>query len=88
MSQEKNVNKNGYEIRADMLALAQGILQYEHSSNITRLKLIAEKANLDTLTTITSPTSWPAAPSVEDILEKAHSLYDFVNRNDTRTITR
>ena len=85
MSQEtKLVNKNGYEIRADMLTLAQNILQYQHESEVCRLKLLADKADIETLQTITNPTSWPAAPTVENILEKAHSLYDFVNRSENR----
>lgn len=72
-------SKNGYEIRADMLVLAKDILQFEYTSKMEKIKLLAERDPSNNQI-IEGNIEWPATPTVQDILTTATKLYDFVNK--------
>ena len=91
-------NKTPFEIRADLLKLAQEHLQQQHLNNVTfaaqawqkyleSLK-VAEVLGAEQLLALqqewlSAMTKFiPPAPSFEDILTKAQELYGFVQKKD------
>ena len=75
----KSSNKNGYEIRADMLQLAKDIVQFEYRTAVSKIEALNGK-DPNTNKVTTGETQWPDEPSVETILITAQKLYDFVNK--------
>jgi hypothetical protein len=63
------VGKNGYEIRLDILSLANTFLENEHQNSMRW----AEAMNLPS-------SEFPDPPCIEDIIETAELLYQFVNK--------
>ena len=74
---EVKFNKNGYEIRTDVLAMAKDLIQSEHSTKFAGWEMTAkrdEKTN-QIVTTVGMPTF----PGLEKVLETAEKMYAFVN---------
>jgi hypothetical protein len=74
---EVKFNKNGYEIRADILALAK-----EHVANEFQVKFAGWEmtAQRDEKTNqIVSTVSMPEYPGMDKVLEAAEKFYGFVN---------
>lgn len=75
---EVKFNKNGYEIRTDILAMAKDLVQSEHSIKFHGWELSAkrdEKTN-QIVTTI----GMPEFPGLDKVLETAEKMYGFVNQ--------
>lgn len=72
-------SKNGYEIRAQMLELAQlqSWQNYHAQLDEFKLSLSIEKDGRDLVTKVT----FPSVPGVEQVLETAEKFYAFVNQN-------
>ena len=73
-------NKNPYEIRLDVLRLAQEMLELEHrtAENVW----MTRAGTLGTVPQETEDAFYnyaPKAPSVEDVVAKASTLYNFVS---------
>lgn len=74
---EVKFNKNGYEIRADVLALAKDLVSQDFAVKFQGWELTAtrdEKTNQ-----IISTVAMPEFPGVEKVLEAAEKMYAFVN---------
>jgi hypothetical protein len=75
-TEENNMsnNKNGYEIRTDILAMAKELVMQEyHSSQLHWEQTAARDATGRLL------ESGPVFPGVERVLETAHRMYNFVD---------
>lgn len=69
--------RNGYEIRADLLELAQKHVMSEYHSKINKLQL---EYGLDDITgELLFEGEIPTPPSVADVLVAANEFYSFVN---------
>ena len=75
---EVKFNKNGYEIRADILALAKDQVVGEFQAKFAGWEM---KAKRDEKTgQIVSTVGMPEVPGLESVLETAQKMYDFVNQ--------
>lgn len=79
MSSDIRSNKNGYEIRAEMLELAANILQFEYTAkqHVYLKDIESEPA-----------TTKPTPPTTNDVVAHAQKLYEFVNKNENRARDR
>jgi hypothetical protein len=74
---EVKFNKNGYEIRTDILAMAKDMVQSEYSMKFHGWEMSAER---DPKTNqIVSKVNMPEFPGLEKVLETAGKMYEFVN---------
>jgi hypothetical protein len=74
---EVKFNKNGYEIRTDILGMAKDLVESEHSVKFQGWEMTAkrdEKTNQ-----IVSTVEMPSFPGLEKVLETAEKMYAFVN---------
>jgi hypothetical protein len=72
---EVKFNKNGYEIRSDILAMAKDAIMEEYKYKYAGWELTAEKVDGKLVSTVTMPEF----PGLEKILEAAEKMYGFVN---------
>lgn len=74
---EVKFNRNGYEIRADILALAQDYLKNEYSAKFAGWELTAsrDEETGELVTTV----AIPEFPGLETLMETAQRMYEFVN---------
>lgn len=75
---EVKFNKNGYEIRSDILGLANQLVLEEYKAKFAGWELTSHK--LETGQIVTN-VSMPDFPGLEKVLETAQKMYDFVNQN-------
>lgn len=79
---EVKYNKNGYEIRADILALAKSQVENEYHAAFTKWKFGRQQ---DPRTgEIHDADSAPDFPGVLRVLEVAEVMYSFVNSGGKR----
>ena len=76
---EVKFNKNGYEIRADILAMAQDMVQKEYSMKFHGWEMSATKD--EKTGQLVSTVNMPEFPGLDKILETAEKMYGFVNQN-------
>ena len=70
-------NKNGYEIRAQMLEMAQNQLWQDYHAKWGAFTTSVTKDGSD----VVAKVEMPVAPGVEQVLEAAEKFYAFVNTN-------
>jgi hypothetical protein len=70
-------NKNGYEIRAQMLEMAQQQLWQDYQAKWGAFSTSIRKDGQDVVTKV----EMPKVPGVEQVLEAAEKFYAFVNQN-------
>jgi hypothetical protein len=70
-------NKNGYEIRAQMLEMAQTQVWQDYHARWGAFETSVTKDGKEVITKVEMPT----APGVEQVLEAAEKFYAFVNQN-------
>jgi hypothetical protein len=74
---EVKFNKNGYEIRTDILAMAKDMVQQDFQVKFAGWEMTAER---DQKTgQIVSKVNMPEFPGLEKVLETAGKMYEFVN---------
>jgi hypothetical protein len=74
---EVKFNKNGYEIRTDILAMAKDMVQSEYSMKFHGWEMSAER---DPKTNqIVNKVNMPEFPGLDKVLETAGKMYEFVN---------
>lgn len=74
---EVKFNKNGYEIRADILAMAKEHVEQEYHAKFAGWEVSAER---DAKTgQIITKVGMPEFPGLEKVLEAAEKFYGFVN---------
>ena len=74
---EVKFNKNGYEIRADVLALAKDMVSQDFHVKFQGWEMTA--ARDEKTGQIVSTVAMPEFPGVEKVLEAAEKMYAFVN---------
>jgi len=80
MLPEIKFNKNGYELRTQILEMAQ---QQEWQDFQVKLGLYETSVTRDENTLVTT-VEMPTAPAVGKILETAQQFYDFVNQKTSK----
>jgi hypothetical protein len=74
---EVKFNKNGYEIRTDVLGMAKDVVMQDYNLKMAGWQMSAEK---DPATgQIVTSVGMPEFPGMEKILEAAEKFYGFVN---------
>ena len=74
---EVKFNKNGYEIRTDILDMAKGLVSEEFHSKFQGWEMTATRD--EKTGQIVSTVSMPEFPGLEKVLETAEKMYSFVN---------
>lgn len=71
-------NKNGYEIRTEVLDMAKAFTEFEYSMKFTGWEqtVTRDPETGEVVTTV----SVPEVPGVEKVLENAEKFYDFINK--------
>lgn len=72
---EVKFNKNGYEIRTQMLEMAQTQLWNDYHAKWGQFELSVKKDGDKVVTNVMVPT----IPGAEEVLATAQKFYDFVN---------
>ena len=75
---EVKFQKNGYEIRADILGMAKDYVTEDFQTKFAGWQMTTEKDKDGQLKTT---VSMPTFPGLETILETAEKMYSFVNGN-------
>jgi len=71
-----NQNKNGYEIRTEVLAMAKDLVQNEYSMKFHGWEITGTKdQNGQIITTV----EMPQFPGLDKVLETAEKMYNFVS---------
>jgi hypothetical protein len=74
---EVKFNKNGYEIRTDILAMAKDLVESEYRVAFQGWEMKAER---DAKTgQIVTTVAMPQFPGLDKVLETAEKMYSFVN---------
>jgi hypothetical protein len=74
---EVKFNKNGYEIRADILALAKDSVQAEYSYKFQGWEMSSAKD--EKTGKLITTVGMPEYPGIDKVLEAAEKMYAFVN---------
>jgi hypothetical protein len=74
---EVKFNKNGYEIRADILGMAKDVVMQDYNLKVAGWQLTAQKD--EKTGQLVSTVSMPEFPGMEKIIEAAEKMYAFVN---------
>ena len=70
-----NVNRNGYEIRAEVLDMAKQFTEFEYSAKVHGFEVSSRRDGKDLVTNV----AMPDVPGVDKVLETAEKFYNFVN---------
>ena len=79
---EMKFNKNGYELRTDILAMAKDMVQTEYSTKFAGWELTAKRD--EKTGQLVSTVSMPEFPGLDKILETAEKMYGFVNQSTSK----
>jgi hypothetical protein len=74
---EVKFNKNGYEIRTDILDMAKGLVSEEFHAKFQGWEMTATRD--EKTGQIVSTVSMPVFPGLDKVLETAEKMYAFVN---------
>ena len=74
---EVKFNKNGYEIRTEILGMAKEMVTSEFHSKWQGWEVTAERD--DKTGQIVTKVGMPQFPGLEQVLDTAQKMYDFVN---------
>ena len=79
---EVKFNKNGYEIRTEILDMAKGLVSEEYHSKFQgwEMSVARDEKTGKLVTTV----GMPEFPGLDKILETAEKMYGFVNQNTTK----
>ena len=79
---EVKFNKNGYELRTDILAMAKDMVQQEYTMKFHGWEMSAQR---DPKTNqIVTSVAMPEFPGLDKILETAEKMYGFVNQTTAK----
>ena len=79
---EVKFNKNGYELRTDILAMAKDAVQHEYQMKFQGWELSSKRD--EKTGQLISTVSMPEFPGLDKILETAEKMYGFVNQGTTK----
>jgi len=74
---EVKFNKNGYEIRSDILAMAKDLVQQDFQVKFAGWEMTAQRD--EKTGQIISKVDMPEFPGMDKVLEAAEKMYSFVN---------
>jgi hypothetical protein len=74
---EVKFNKNGYEIRTDILAMAKDMVQQDFQVKFQGWEMTAQRD--EKTGQIVSKVNMPEFPGLDKVLETAGKMYEFVN---------
>ena len=74
---EVKFNKNGYEIRTDILAMAKDLVNQEYSTKFAGWELTAKRE--EKTGQLVNTVAMPEFPGLDKVLETAEKMYGFVN---------
>ena len=74
---EVKFNKNGYEIRTDILAMAKDLVAQEYTYKYQGWEMTAKRD--EKTGQLISTVEMPAFPGLDKVLEAAEKMYNFVN---------
>lgn len=74
---EVKFNKNGYEIRTEILAMAKDVVQAEYTYKWQGWEMSAKRD--EKTGQIVSTVEMPSFPGLDKVLETAEKMYSFVN---------
>jgi hypothetical protein len=75
---EVKFNKNGYEIRTDILDMAKGLVSEEYHSKFRGWEMSVAKD--EKTGQVVTKVDMPEFPGLEKIMETAEKMYSFVNQ--------
>lgn len=76
---EVKFNKNGYEIRTDILAMAKDLAMQDFQVKFNGWEMTAERD--EKTGQIVNRVNMPEFPGLDKILETAEKMYSFVNQS-------
>ena len=76
---EFKTNKNGYEIRTELLSMAKDLLQQEYQVKFAGWEMKAERD--EKTGQLVSTVAMPEFPGLDKILETAEKMYGFVGQS-------
>ena len=76
---EVKFNKNGYELRTDILGMAKDIVMQDYQVKFAGWQMTATKD--EKTGQLVSTVSMPEFPGMEKVLEAAEKMYGFVNQS-------
>jgi hypothetical protein len=79
---EVKFNKNGYEIRTDILAMAKDLVAQDFQVKFNGWEMTAERD--EKTGQIISKVAMPEFPGLDKVLETAEKMYSFVNSGSKR----
>ena len=74
---EVKFNKNGYEIRTDILGMAKDVVMQDYQVKFAGWQMTAQKD--EKTGQLVSTVAMPEYPGMEKIIEAAEKMYAFVN---------
>jgi hypothetical protein len=74
---EVKFNKNGYEIRTDILAMAKDMVQQDFQVKFAGWEMTAQRD--EKTGQIVNKVEMPVFPGLDKVLETAQKMYEFVN---------
>lgn len=78
---EVKFNKNGYELRTDILSMAKDLAMQDFHVKFQGWELTSER---DEKGVITTKVGMPDFPGLDKILENAEKMYGFVNQSNNK----
>jgi hypothetical protein len=76
---EVKFNKNGYELRTDILAMAKDAVQHEYQMKFHGWEMSSKRD--EKTGQLVSTIAMPEFPGLDKILETAEKMYGFVNQS-------
>lgn len=77
---EVKMTKNGYEIRADILAIAKDLVQTEYKMKFAGWEM--QQYRDEKTGQVIAKVEMPEFPGLEKVLETAQKMYAFVSSNN------
>jgi len=79
---EVKFNKNGYEIRTDILGMAKSLVQDDFQAKFSGWEMTATRD--EKTGQIVNTVTMPEFPGLDKVLETAERMYAFVNLGSTK----
>jgi hypothetical protein len=79
---EVRFNKNGYEIRSDILGMAKSLVQEDFQAKFAGWEMTATRD--EKTGQIVNTVTMPEFPGLDKVLETAERMYAFVNLGSTK----
>ena len=79
---EVKFNKNGYEIRTDILGMAKSLVQDDFNAKFQGWEMTATRD--EKTGQIVTKVDMPSFPGLEKVLETAEKMYAFVNASTSK----